>query len=373
MAAFERLLFEQLAAGMSCSIAQNYDWLRHGRSAKRMLVDRFLALFAKFGWLRCTPARRTMILRQLEDLAPYWEDLAWLYGRLDDEPSRKTLVEVIAYRVLGHRHIRISRISERFWNSVPVVLGPMVERARVQRTALLDGWLDDFAFKHGDHLLKMRAHRLSVLNTFLLEQYRYQGTASIAARASDVIIDGGGCWGDTALYFATQVGSSGQVHSFEFSPSNLILLRENLAKNPALAARCQVHEFALWDQSEATLNFDESGPGTTLGAGKFSARTQSIDAWARTHGKVDFIKLDIEGAERYALSGAAETLSKQRPRLAVALYHSMQDFVQLPRLIDQLAPGYRFHLGHYTIHQEESILFASDGETLDETSERRQG
>jgi hypothetical protein len=32
---------------------------------------------------------------------------------------------------------------------------------------------------------------------------------------------------------------------------------------------------------------------------------------------------------------------------------------KLPQLIGEMAPGYRFHLGHYTIHHEETMLFAT--------------
>jgi hypothetical protein len=41
--------------------------------------------------------------------------------------------------------------------------------------------------------------------------------------------------------------------------------------------------------------------------------------------RVDFIKTDIEGAERYALKGAAHVLSTYAPRLGVSSYHYPDD------------------------------------------------
>jgi FkbM family methyltransferase len=56
--------------------------------------------------------------------------------------------------------------------------------------------------------------------------------------------------------------------------------------------------------------------------------------------KVDFIKLDIEGAERRALRGAKATLLSSHPRLAIEGHHLPDDPVVLPALVRKLAPTY---------------------------------
>ncbi len=68
--------------------------------------------------------------------------------------------------------------------------------------------------------------------------------------------------------------------------------------------------------------------------------------------------MDIEGAELRALKGAEETLKKFCPKLAIAVYHRINDFWTIPKYIDALGLGYRFYLRHFTIHSEETILFA---------------
>ena len=47
----------------------------------------------------------------------------------------------------------------------------------------------------------------------------------------------------------------------------------------------------------------------------------------------DYIKYDVEGAEREALLGTAKTLLRARPRLLVSLYHRTEDLLDLPRLV----------------------------------------
>jgi hypothetical protein len=74
--------------------------------------------------------------------------------------------------------------------------------------------------------------------------------------------------------------------------------------------------------------------------------------------RVDFIKLDIEGAESAALKGAEQTLRRFTPRLALAAYHQFDDMWALMRQIDQLDLGYRFAMAHFTPHHEETVLYA---------------
>jgi FkbM family methyltransferase len=362
MPSFHNHLVRQIAAGLQSYQENNTDYLRFPTSGRQRLIDRLLRCAARFDWFRHTPSHRAVVDLHLADIEPHLEGLAWLYGRLADDQSRQTLIEVLAYRLLGSRHIRINSVHEAFWRAVPIVCDKAVVKHRTHTIGTLDGWLDDFDLSAHGYQVRLSAHRLNIMHTFLLEQYRFLSpTAKVGVKPGDVVIDGGGCWGDTALYFADQVGPQGKVHVFEFSPANLALLHHNTAHNPELKERIHLHEAALWSNSTDTLCFDEAGPGTRIGAGSCHAQTCAIDDWVVTENisHIHFIKMDIEGAEGKALNGARSTIQSQHPTLAIALYHALDDFIHLPQLIDEIAPGYHFHLGHYTIHQEETILFAT--------------
>ena len=54
---------------------------------------------------------------------------------------------------------------------------------------------------------------------------------------------------------------------------------------------------------------------------------------------VDFIKYDVEGAEREALLGSRETISRCEPRLLVSLYHRTEDLYDLLFLVKELYPS----------------------------------
>ncbi len=72
--------------------------------------------------------------------------------------------------------------------------------------------------------------------------------------------------------------------------------------------------------------------------------------------RVDLIKMDIQGAERNALLGAAETIRRFHPRLAISAYHLRDDSTRIPEIVASLASDYR--------------LKCSTCETFDERGQR---
>ena len=88
--------------------------------------------------------------------------------------------------------------------------------------------------------------------------------------------------------------------------------------------------------------------------------TTTIDDTVEQHllDRLDFIKMDIEGAEIHALKGAEKSLTKFHPKLAISLYHSIDDFRAIPRSLDSLGLRYKYYLEHHTIYENETVLFA---------------
>ena len=56
----------------------------------------------------------------------------------------------------------------------------------------------------------------------------------------------------------------------------------------------------------------------------------------------------------------SSTIRRWRPNLgAISIYHRPEDFFVIPAWIDSLGLGYRFYLDHYSIHNEETVLYAT--------------
>jgi hypothetical protein len=71
-----------------------------------------------------------------------------------------------------------------------------------------------------------------------------------------------------------------------------------------------------------------------------------------------FIKMDIEGSEIDALNGAAGIIRRDKPKLAVCVYHKPSDLWKIPLLVHNLQPKYQFYLRHYSNHLSDTVLYA---------------
>ena len=76
-------------------------------------------------------------------------------------------------------------------------------------------------------------------------------------------------------------------------------------------------------------------------------------------GKVTFIKMDIEGAELQALFGAEKTIKKYKPKLAICIYHRLEDILEIPAYIHSIVPEYKFYIRHYSFSTSETVLYAT--------------
>jgi FkbM family methyltransferase len=299
---------------------------------------------------------RKTLTAVLQDMASYSE----AYSLLADGASRETMVELLAYRILGWNQIMLSRNNEEYWAKAVLLEGFVAEKCTHDFGSL--GWGHLYDMGGAGFGLRLHAHPLSVLLAFLLEQYRLtDDRADVDVKPGDLVIDAGGGGGDTALYFAHRVGSRGRVVSFEFAPTSARLFSQNLGLNPELARNISVVPLALWHESGKALHFSDNAlatrVGTELAPSSLGVQTTTLDEYvARNNlGRVDFLKMDIEGAELNALRGATETIRRDRPRLAISAYHRLDDLAEFPRF---LAPfGYRLFLQHTTIFDEETVLF----------------
>ncbi len=293
-------------------------------------------------------------------------DVGELYLMLGDERSRSLLVSLCAYRVLGFTHVKLPRNEPGYWSDI-------------DRAAALDTGLPGLPIRYAG--LTLRCFALSSIGydmrvfatpqgvacACIQKQYEYLvGGVRCKAEPGDVVIDAGACWGETSVYFAHEVGPVGKVYAFEFIPGNTAVLRRNVEENPRLAARVEVIEAPLWSRSNERVFFVDWGPGSRVSMEPTAyrnttgeRRTLSIDDLVSGHqvGRVDFIKMDIEGAELDALQGGERTLRASRPKLAISLYHKPTDFVDIPRYLRSLNLGYDYYLEHHTIYQNETVLF----------------
>jgi FkbM family methyltransferase len=343
----------------------NHDEFRFGPAPPETLRVRLgrasHRIAASFGFRR-RDAVCTINTAALEQWAPLFPDLDWLYETLADDVSRDLLVQLVAYRLLGKRAVKLPLNTPAYWKRVEELRG----LADPDDSIAID-FIDWKLLLHDLTPIgyPVRLYIRSPMNQFELRQYCCD-RAGFDVAPGDVVIDGGACWGDSALFFVTKTGNEGRVLSCEFVPGNLEVFHKNLSLNPDMAKSIELVPHALWSTSGVPLYVNGRGPGSSVSTTPSTpgqtptATTLSIDDMVRDRGleRVDFIKMDIEGAEYEALQGAAATLQRYRPKLALCIYHCPEDFVRLARYVDKLTPGYRIFLRHLTVHAEETVLYA---------------
>ncbi len=319
------------------------------------------------GMAEVTPAETRARREHLAAAAERWE---WLADRLDPA-SRDRLERLLAFHLVGHRHARVGPSAAE----VRALLAQADEQLITARDVTPIPYAGSAATHHFDLSplgfdITLESYMLGVQGTFQLQQYASPEHPEAWPAPGDVAIDAGGCFGETALWLADRVGPDGQVQTLEFAPANLAILQANLERNPGLGSQVAVTEAALWE-GRARLRVDRGGPASMVSAAAPQVTDATpapasglvaavgLDDLVRDAGldRVDFLKLDIEGAEPAALRGAADTLERWHPRLALAAYHDIDHLWQLPLAMTELDCGYRFALGHFTMHAEETVVY----------------
>ncbi len=69
------------------------------------------------------------------------------------------------------------------------------------------------------------------------------------------------------------------------------------------------------------------------------------------------VKMNIEGAELHALRGSAATLLRHKPKLAIAVYHRPSDLWEVAEVVNEIVPGYEFHLRQHNGGVIETVLY----------------
>jgi FkbM family methyltransferase len=166
---------------------------------------------------------------------------------------------------------------------------------------------------------------------------------SVHFQPGDIVLDVGADYG-SVTFEALRAGAQ-KVIAIEIAPQKWPCLERTFAKEIA-EQRVVLMRAGAWD-SESTLEL--GGDSVVLGRGSQTqkVRVTTIDQMITELKlpRVDFISMDIEGAEKPALRGAANTLRKSRPRMAIASEHLADDVVAIPKTVRTIAPGYQVICG----------------------------
>ncbi len=201
-------------------------------------------------------------------------------------------------------------------------------RSRVQTVPLGDGIILTRVL--GSHKMLLRASDRGFSRHVMFDGYWESWLTIFCARTLKpgmVVFDVGANLGYYTLLFADRVGVNGKVIAIEPNPATFALLQETVSlngfdRNTTLvqaaatdSAEGEVELFVpLGEPKNATVAFDGGERPAEL---RVNVPTVSIDHLSAGLHRVDFLKIDVEGAEAAVLAGMTQTIARFKPTIVL--------------------------------------------------------
>jgi len=182
------------------------------------------------------------------------------------------------------------------------------------------------------------------------------GSTQCHLKSGDVVLDVGANMGVFSI-LASKIAK--MVIAFEPLESARSLLQDNIRLNEA--GNITVIPAAVSNASGSAALQNPGGIGTARfasladeGGSTPSAivPVTTVDETVTSLGlsSVDFMKMDIEGAEPLALQGAAETISRFKPHLSICTYHDPAQPAAIRDIVSTIDADYRFEQTPFKLH-----------------------
>lgn len=195
------------------------------------------------------------------------------------------------------------------------------------------------------------------------EAEQYFGPSFLQFSDEEVFIDAGCYDFRSSLALARHCKHVKKVYAFEPDPKNYEkCLKVAGARSRKRIKNVQILPYGAWSE-KTTLAFSAQGEGYSSFCDQEAAESvllpvTSIDSVVDPNDRVTTIKMDIEGSELEALKGAKETILRDKPKLAICIYHKPEDLWEIPLYIKELVPEYHLYIRHYSVGPAETVLYA---------------
>lgn len=175
----------------------------------------------------------------------------------------------------------------------------------------------------------------------------------------EVVVDLGAYTGDTVLSYIKNYGEDcyKKIYCYEITPDTFEILKENLKAYKNIEFRMK----GVGDVVEnmAIVNNQTSSSANTLApnsAGDIQMTTLDADI----DEPITLIKSDIEGFEQKAILGARNHILNDHPKLLISVYHNNEDLWKIPQMIYDISQDYKFYLRYNSspIYPTEITLIA---------------
>ncbi|MEI6528165.1 MAG: FkbM family methyltransferase [bacterium] len=202
-----------------------------------------------------------------------------------------------------------------------------------------------------------RIESLVYENPFYESEGNYENFGA-KMKKGDYVIDAGANIGMFSIIASDKVGEDGKIFAFEPLPEVSAVLRENIDANGC--NNIYIEEKILGNVNKKVdfyynleENYNASSTINKGGSDKVVKLQQiTLDQYIKDNNitRLDFIKADIEGAERDLISGAEEVIKKFKPKISIRTYHLPDDPEVLFGMIKKYVPEYNIVLDKKTLY-----------------------
>lgn len=150
-----------------------------------------------------------------------------------------------------------------------------------------------------------------------------------------------------------------KVYAFEPNPKQYRRCLERKERMDFGAAK--ILPFGTWSKRDVLHFLNDRGAGSRIcetDDGSCDVPVMPIDEAIDEGDKVTFIKMDVEGSELESLKGAEKIIRRDKPKLAICIYHKPEDMWTIPLYIKELVPEYKLYIRHHSNGEVETVLYA---------------
>lgn len=265
---------------------------------------------------------------------------------------RTGIEKQIAYRfktVKKEKHATENKNAKSFFNSNINTINKNLELLADEKSKKIYKTIIDYRI----HRKPLKKDSYSLNDQYFVKDF-------VEINDQEVFIDCGAFVGDTLnnLFVVAQKNNKKIKKAVAFEPEhkNYTLLKKYFSHDSRIipieaGVSDNDKEMSLiGEHTYARLSTEENTNGTTVKLKSIDNTPECSDA--------TYIKMDIEGAEMSALIGATKTIKKNKPKLAICIYHGYEDMIRIIPFIHDLNPSYKLYIRHHSRDTSETVLYA---------------
>lgn len=216
-----------------------------------------------------------------------------------------------------------------------------------------------------DTFLNVLMYRLTMNSDYIKHvrssESQYFIDSFCGMQQNTVYVDCGAYTGDTFIDYCRYNKAPRAAYLFEPDKMNLQKLIDSI-KPYEKETKIHIIEKGVYNRTGALFFSGGHGEASRIleepAENSFQIDVVSIDDAIKED--IDFIKMDIEGSEKAAIVGAKQHIEATYPKLAICIYHSVEDLWLIPLMIRNMFPYYsNYELRHYTNTFSETVLYVS--------------